>query len=83
MKDGSVLAAPARVLGTPSRGPIVRVVGRGGLAIPELWTGSGWTTGGAEGMLGEMFPGRSFELTADQLDAEGIPREDAEGPEVT
>lgn len=73
-----VLSSPARVLGSPRSGPIARVVLSEGLAVPELWNGSGWTREGTGGLLAEMLPGRSFELTPEELDAEGIPRSDAE-----
>lgn len=58
---------------------IVRAVSRSGRAVAEFWTGSGWAPGGS---LGDTLEGRSIELSADELDKAGIPREDAEGPDL-
>ena len=77
MKEGRVIAAPVRVVSSIARGQIIRVVDRSGYAVPEVWTDGKWVPG-STALLAETLPTRAIDLSAEELDRLGIPREDAE-----
>jgi hypothetical protein len=66
--EGSILTAPSRVFGSDI---VLRVVGRAGKAVCEIWTPRGWEVA-PPGSLVYTLPGKSRELSASEIEAAGI-----------
>ncbi|MDO8502645.1 MAG: hypothetical protein Q7S20_12450 [Gemmatimonadaceae bacterium] len=66
---GRVMSPPASVLGGTT---IVRVVERGGSAVPEVWDGSEWADGD-KSLLDEYVRETTSRLSEEELEERGIP----------